>query len=42
MAEPYMRENEFLLMEGATPSQIDAAVESGANVGMAMGPLPHA
>ncbi|NMM08323.1 3-hydroxyacyl-CoA dehydrogenase NAD-binding domain-containing protein [Polaromonas sp.] len=35
MAEVYMREAEFLLMEGATPSQIDGAVES---LGMAMGP----
>lgn len=35
MAEVYMREAEFLMMEGATPSQIDGAVES---LGMAMGP----
>ena len=35
MAEVYMREAEFLMMEGATPSQIDRAVES---LGMAMGP----
>jgi 3-hydroxyacyl-CoA dehydrogenase len=35
MAEVYMREAEFLLMEGASPSQVDAAVES---LGMAMGP----
>jgi len=38
MAEPYMRENEFLLMEGASPAQIDSAVEDIAHVGMAMGP----
>jgi len=38
MAEPYMRENEFLLMEGASPAQIDAAVEDVERVGMAMGP----
>jgi len=38
MTEPYMRENEFLLMEGATPSQIDGAVEDIERVGMAMGP----
>ena len=35
MAEVYMREAEFLMMEGATPSQIDRAVEA---LGMAMGP----
>ena len=35
MAEVYMRETEFLLLEGATPGQIDAAIES---LGMAMGP----
>ncbi|RYH52362.1 MAG: 3-hydroxyacyl-CoA dehydrogenase, partial [Alcaligenaceae bacterium] len=35
MAEAYMREAEFLLMEGAAPAQIDHAVES---LGMAMGP----
>jgi len=38
MAEAYMREAEFLLMEGAQPQQIDAAVEALAGVGMAMGP----
>jgi 3-hydroxyacyl-CoA dehydrogenase len=38
MAEPYMRENEFLLMEGASPAQIDSAVEDISRVGMAMGP----
>ena len=35
MAEVYMREAEFLIMEGATPSEVDGAVES---IGMAMGP----
>ena len=35
MAEVYMREAEFLLMEGATPAEVDAAVET---LGMAMGP----
>lgn len=35
MAEVYMREAEFLMMEGATPAQIDQAVEA---LGMAMGP----
>jgi len=35
MAEVYMREAEFLLMEGASPAQVDAAVEA---LGMAMGP----
>ncbi len=35
MAEVYMREAEFLMMEGATPTQIDGAVEA---LGMAMGP----
>jgi 3-hydroxyacyl-CoA dehydrogenase len=35
MAEVYMREAEFLIMEGATPAQVDAAVEA---LGMAMGP----
>jgi 3-hydroxyacyl-CoA dehydrogenase len=35
MLEPYMREAEFLLLEGAEPRQIDAAIES---FGMAMGP----
>jgi 3-hydroxyacyl-CoA dehydrogenase len=38
MAEPYMRENEFLLMEGASPTEIDGAVEGVERVGMAMGP----
>lgn len=35
MLEGYLRETEFLLMEGATASQIDNALES---FGMAMGP----
>ncbi|MFM0088817.1 3-hydroxyacyl-CoA dehydrogenase NAD-binding domain-containing protein [Paraburkholderia sediminicola] len=35
MLEPYLRETEALLLEGATPSQIDAALEA---FGMAMGP----
>lgn len=35
MLEPYLRECEFLLMEGATPTQIDRAIEA---FGMAMGP----
>lgn len=35
MLEPYMRETEFLLLEGAQPEQIDSAIES---LGMAMGP----
>ncbi|MBA5688890.1 3-hydroxyacyl-CoA dehydrogenase NAD-binding domain-containing protein [Rugamonas apoptosis] len=35
MLEPYLREMEFLLMEGAEPKQIDAAAEA---LGMAMGP----
>lgn len=35
MAEVYMREAEFLIMEGAEPAQVDAAVEA---LGMAMGP----
>ena len=35
MAEVYMREAEFLLLEGATPGQIDQAIES---LGLAMGP----
>ena len=38
MAEPYMREAEFLLMEGASPTQIDAAVEDIGRLGLAMGP----
>ena len=35
MAEVYMREAEFLMMEGASPAEIDSAVEA---LGMAMGP----
>jgi 3-hydroxyacyl-CoA dehydrogenase len=35
MAEPYMRETEFLIMEGAEPAEVDRAVEA---IGMAMGP----
>ena len=35
MAEVYMREAEFLMMEGASAAQIDGAVEA---LGMAMGP----
>lgn len=38
MAEVYMRETELLLLEGATPGQIDAAAEHPALLGMAMGP----
>ncbi len=36
MFGPYRREGEFLVQEGATPSQVDAALS---NFGMAMGPL---
>ena len=35
MAEVYMREAEFLIMQGASPFEVDAAVEA---FGMAMGP----
>ncbi len=35
MLEPYLRETEFLLMEGATPAQVDGAIQS---LGLAMGP----
>jgi 3-hydroxyacyl-CoA dehydrogenase len=35
MLEPYLREAEYLLLEGATPAQVDAALEA---FGMAMGP----
>lgn len=35
MLEPYLREAEFLLLEGATPTQVDRALEA---FGMAMGP----
>lgn len=35
MLEGYLRESEFLMLEGASPSRIDAAIES---LGFAMGP----
>lgn len=35
MAEVYMREAEFLMLEGAAPAEVDAAVEA---LGLAMGP----
>jgi 3-hydroxyacyl-CoA dehydrogenase len=35
MAEPYMREAEYLIMEGAQPADVDRAMEQ---IGMAMGP----
>jgi len=35
MLESYLREADFLLMEGATPRQIDSAIEA---LGLAMGP----
>lgn len=35
MLESYLRESEFLMMEGATPSQIDGAIEA---LGLSMGP----
>ncbi len=35
MLESYLRETEFLLMEGATPSQVDRAIQS---LGLPMGP----
>ena len=38
MAEPYLREAEFLLMEGVSPPEVDAAVEDSARIGLAMGP----
>ena len=38
MAEPYLREADALLLEGATPGQIDRAVEDHRLWGMAMGP----
>ena len=38
MAEPYLREAEALLLEGATPAQIDAVAQSPEWLGMAMGP----
>ena len=38
MAEVYGRENELLLLAGATPEQIDAVVQSPSHLGLAMGP----
>lgn len=38
MAEPYLREAEALLLEGATPARIDAVAQSPEWLGMAMGP----
>jgi 3-hydroxyacyl-CoA dehydrogenase len=38
MAEVYIRECEAMILEGATPAQIDAVAEDPAWVGMAMGP----
>lgn len=38
MAEVYMRENEAMQMEGATPGEIDGVIEDPAWLGMAMGP----
>ena len=38
MLADYLRETEFLLLEGATPAQIDGVMESAATLGMAMGP----
>lgn len=38
MAEPYLREADALLLEGATPAQIDAVAQSPEWLGMAMGP----
>lgn len=38
MAEPYLREAEALVLEGATPAQIDAVAQSSEYLGMAMGP----
>ncbi|WP_194726457.1 3-hydroxyacyl-CoA dehydrogenase NAD-binding domain-containing protein [Noviherbaspirillum malthae] len=35
MLEPYLRESEFLMMEGASPAQIDGAIQS---LGLPMGP----
>lgn len=35
MIEPYMREAEFMLMEGASPAQVDEAIQS---LGLPMGP----
>lgn len=38
MLADYLRETEFLLLEGATAAQIDGVMESAASLGMAMGP----
>lgn len=38
MAEPYLREADALLLEGATAAQIDAVAQSPEWLGMAMGP----
>jgi 3-hydroxyacyl-CoA dehydrogenase len=38
MAEPYLREAESMLLEGATAAQIDAVAQSPEWLGMAMGP----
>jgi 3-hydroxyacyl-CoA dehydrogenase len=38
MAEPYLREADSLLLEGATAGQIDAVAQSPEWLGMAMGP----
>lgn len=38
MGEVYAREAEKLLIEGATPAQVDGAVESVGGIGLAMGP----
>ena len=38
MAEPYLREADALLLEGASPAQIDAVAQSPEWLGMAMGP----
>lgn len=38
MAEAYMREAECLLLEGATPAQVDGAVEAVDRLGLAVGP----
>ena len=38
MADVYMRENEAMQLEGASPSDIDGVIEDPAFLGMAMGP----
>jgi 3-hydroxyacyl-CoA dehydrogenase len=38
MAEPYLREAEAMVLEGATPAEIDAVAQSTDMLGMAMGP----